>query len=358
MGQTRDETTQNLAERWCWAVARRDDARVARRLDRKPVVDDVYRLDEGAVLDDFCHFLQSLGVMALFEQACGAAIHREMVPFVQYVLLYGLKTRLGMERIKALPSLLFSDEARMQLVGFNAPQVRQGLCQRGATKRQGERAPGPMCPDTLAKNIVTWNWRDLEMVCNGAMRALATAGVLGAKVTGLADGTDLDTTEHDAGCGQVTRTVGIEEKRGNGHEIEVMVYGWKVLLLIEAVTKMPLAVTGGQIQEHEARWARAVVTQARMHLAGDARLAQVVFDQGCVDGTTLWGLDQPGLRLVVPAQQDMAVTADARAPAAAGEDLTVGRRVHTVRHGQGKKAWRARLETAVVGITGLTTDDP
>jgi hypothetical protein len=31
--------------------------------------------------------------------------------------------------------------------------------------------------------------------------------------------------------------------------------------------------------------------------------------------------------------------------------------VHTVRHGQGKTAWTERLETEVVGITGLTTYD-
>jgi hypothetical protein len=53
----------------------------------------------------------------------------------------------------------------------------------------------------------------------------------------------------------------------------------------------------------------------------------------------------------------MAVTADARAQAAAGEEVTVGRRVHRVRHGQGREAWTERLETEVVGITGLTTYD-
>jgi len=53
----------------------------------------------------------------------------------------------------------------------------------------------------------------------------------------------------------------------------------------------------------------------------------------------------------------MAVTEDARAQATAGEEMTVGRRVHTVRHGQGSPAGTERLETAVVGITGLTTDD-
>ena len=106
MPHTRDEITENLAERWCWQVARRDDARVARRLYRKQVVDGVYRLDAGAVLDDFFHFLQAFGVMALLEQLRGAAIDRVMVPFVQYVVLYGLKTLFGIERINALPALL------------------------------------------------------------------------------------------------------------------------------------------------------------------------------------------------------------------------------------------------------------
>jgi hypothetical protein len=35
----------------------------------------------------------------------------------------------------------------------------------------------------------------------------------------------------------------------------------------------------------------------------------------------------------------------------------VGRRAHTVRHGQGNTARTERLETEVVGITGLTTYD-
>ena len=191
----------------------------------------------------------------------------------------------------------------------------------------------------------------------GAIRALAKAGVFGPKVTGIADGTDLETTERYTGCGQVTRKVRIEDKRGQVHEIEVTVYGWKVLLLIDAATKIPLAVKVGKIHEHEALWTRALVTQARANLAGYTRLHKVVFDKGFLDGTDLWWLDQHGLTFVVPAKTNMAVTADARAQAAAGEGLTVGRRVHTVRHGQGKTASTERLETEVVGITGLTTYD-
>ena len=112
--------TQNLAERWCWEVARRDDGRTARRLYRKQPVDGVYQLDEGAVLGDFFHFLDQLGVLALLVDVRGAAIQREMLPFVQYVLLNSLQTLCGIERINALSALLFSDEALMQLVGCNA----------------------------------------------------------------------------------------------------------------------------------------------------------------------------------------------------------------------------------------------
>ena len=83
MGQTHGEISQNLAERLCWEVARRDDSRVARRLSRKQEVDGVYRLDEGAVLDEFFHFLQAIGVMALLEEVHGTAIQREMLPYVQ-----------------------------------------------------------------------------------------------------------------------------------------------------------------------------------------------------------------------------------------------------------------------------------
>jgi hypothetical protein len=223
MEQTRAAITQNLAERLCWQAARRDDARVARRLYRKQVVDGVYRLDEGALLDDFFHFMQELGVVDWLNDVQGTAVQRVMVPGMQYILLYGLKTLYGVESMNALPALLFSDEALMRLVGFNAHQVRHGVCQRGAAKRQQPRTEGPICPEPLANNIVKLNLRDLEALFNGVIRALAKTGVLAAKVTGIVDATDLETTAQYEGCGHVTRKRRITDKRGQVHEIEVTV---------------------------------------------------------------------------------------------------------------------------------------
>jgi DDE family transposase len=357
MEQTRAAMAQNLAERLCWQAARRDDSRVARRLYRKQVVEGVYRLDAGALLDDFFHFLHELGVVDWLNGVQGTAVQRVMVPCVQYVLLYGLKTLYGVESMNALPALLFSDEALMRLVGFNAQQVRQGVCQRGAATRRGPRTEGPICPDTLAENIVKLNLRDLEALFNGVIRALAKIGVLGVKVTGIVDATDLETTAQYEGCGHVTRKRKIADKRGKVHEIEVTVYGWKLIVLMDAATKMPLAGKVVPIQEHEVLSMRALVTQAQTNLAGHARLHKVVFDKGFLDGTDLWWLDQHDILFVVPAKANMAVTVDAQAQAAAGEGVTVGHRAHTVRHGHGQTASTERLETEVVGIVGLTTYD-
>jgi hypothetical protein len=83
MGQTREDVAQNLAERLCWQAARRDDSRVARRLYRQQVVDGVYRLDEGAVLDDFWYFLQELRVVNWLGDSEDTASQRERVPVVQ-----------------------------------------------------------------------------------------------------------------------------------------------------------------------------------------------------------------------------------------------------------------------------------
>ena len=61
MKQTQEEMNWSLAERLCSEVAHRDNTPVARRLYRKQVVDGMYRLDAGALLDDFLHFLEDVG---------------------------------------------------------------------------------------------------------------------------------------------------------------------------------------------------------------------------------------------------------------------------------------------------------
>jgi hypothetical protein len=347
MEHTREAITTNVAERLCWQVAQRDEVRVARRLDRKQVVDGVSPLDAGAWLDECFPFLAELEGLTWLQHARGQGVERELVPMVQDILRSGLKPVFGIERMKAVPALRFSDAASMHRVG-----------QRGAAKRPGPRPAGPIGPEALAHTRVKRDVRALEALCNGAIRALSKAGRCRAQVTGMVDGPDLETTAPDAGCGHVPRTRQLTDKHGQGREIEVTVSGGKVSVLIDAATKIPLAVKVGPIQAHAGLCLRALVTQARANLAGYARLSKGVVERGVRAGTDLWWLAHHGITFVVPANAALAVTADARALAAASDGITVGCRAHTVRHGQGREAWSERLETEVVGLAGLTTDDP
>ncbi len=64
----------------------------------------MYRLGEGALLDDFFHFLQELGVIDWLDDVQGTGVRRVMVPCVQYILLYGLRTLYGIVSMNALPA--------------------------------------------------------------------------------------------------------------------------------------------------------------------------------------------------------------------------------------------------------------
>ena len=71
--------------------------------------------------------------------------------------------------------------------------------------------------------IVKLNVWDLKGVFNSAIRSLAKAGIFGQRVTGIADGTDLVTTDGYRGGGQVTHTRCLEDQRGRMQDIEVTV---------------------------------------------------------------------------------------------------------------------------------------
>jgi hypothetical protein len=187
----------------------------------------MYRLEEGAILDECVPFVDEVGVLAPWQAWQGEDIQREMVDFCQSGMRYGMKTLVGMESMNALPALLFSDEAARRLAGCNAGQIRDGICRRGHTQRQGDTPPGPLGPETLTNTIVTLALAAMAAFLHWIGQELATPGLCTREVTGLLEGTDLETTGRYEGWGQVTRRRTITDKRGNVPAIEVTVYGWK-----------------------------------------------------------------------------------------------------------------------------------
>jgi len=132
-----------LGDRLRWQSAQRDDQQVAQALYRGAEVDALHELSEAGLLDGFFAFLEEVGVLGLFGELTLPGVQRVLVPVVQFVLLYLLKVLYGVPSMNALPALVFSNEAAMTLVGFNAAQIAQGLTQRGEAQRRHKRKQGP-----------------------------------------------------------------------------------------------------------------------------------------------------------------------------------------------------------------------
>jgi len=355
--QTRRGVRQIAVSRLDWRSARRDDHAVAAAIHAGAEIDALYNLDEGGLLDAFYHFLEQIGFLGLIADLTLPGVKRVLLPVMQFVLLYLLKTLYGIASMNALPPLLFSNVAVMTLIGFNAHHAHEGLTRRGDARRRLRPKRGPLSPQCLAQNICKLSVAQLAALFNGTVRLLVARGLLHGELTVALDGSKVLTPESypGRGCLSVTRTA-TEAKTKRRVTIVDTVFGWKVLVLIDVQTRLPLAMTVGQIQEYEGQWLVPLVRQAQENLGTAAHITTVVIDRGYLDGEDLWALNRLDLTFVIVSKDTMAVTADARSVAVAGTGY-VKERVEAIRHGHGRMATTEQRRTRLVGVEALTTYD-
>jgi hypothetical protein len=344
-----------VMERLSWQVAYRDDKRVAQGLYAGEEIEEMHELSEAGLLDEFFVFVKDIGMMKVLEQQELPGVQRVLVPTVQFVLLYLLKVLFGGQSMNELPRVLFSNLALMELIGFNARQVEEGLTKRGEAQRKTKQKQGPLSPQCLADNISKLSREQMERLFNQMVQCVVGWGLLDGERIAALDGSKLPTPETYEGCGKLkqTRSVKVKGQKERATE-EYYVYGWKVLVLIDVPTRLPLAMKVVKIQEYEGRWLVPLLAQAQENLGTRGHISTIVIDRGYLDGEDLWQVHRQGIIFVVVGKAHMAVTQDAQA-LAKGERARVRERV--VRHGHGKTATEERLRTELVGIAGLTTYD-
>jgi hypothetical protein len=350
-----DEKASAIQERLAWQVARRDDVRVAQALSAGEEIEEMHELSEAGLLDEFFAFLQESGMMAVLSQQELPGVQRVLIPTVQFVLLYLLKVLVGAESMNELPRVLFSNIALMELIGFNARQIEEGLTKRGDGQRKSKKKQGPLTPQCLADNICKLEREQMESLFNQMVQVLVGKGLLAGKRLVALDGSKLPTPATYEGAGKLkqTRSVKIKGQKERATQ-EYYVSGFKVLVLIDVPTRLPLAMKVVQIQEYEGRWLVPLLEQAQRNLGKRGHIETIVVDRGYLDGADLWQVHQQGVTFVVTSKAGMTVTADAQA-LAKGEPVKV--REQVVRHGHGKGAKEERLRTELVGIEALTSYD-
>jgi hypothetical protein len=344
-----------VQERLSWQVAWRDDRKVGQALYAGETIEEMHHLSDAGLLDEFFVFLKDLGMLEAFEQVSQSGVKRTLVPTVQFVLLYFLKVLLGGESMNELPRVLFSDLALMELVGFNAHQCENGLTKRGDASRTTKKKQGPITAQCLADNICKITQEEMERLFNSMVQVLARRGWFAGKLLVALDGSKVPTPESYEGCGKLKQTRKVKVK-GQKEPVteEYYVYGWKVLVLIEVQTRLPLAMKLVPIQDYEGKWLVPLLEQAQQNLGGHAQIGTIVIDRGYLDGEDLWRVHQKGVIFVICGKATMAVTQDAQG-LARNERAIVRERV--VRRGHGKSATDQRLRTELVGVEALTSYD-
>lgn len=350
--QTAEEVRRNLGEQLDWHFAERNDEAVAQALQRGEAVDAMYTLDEAGLLDGFFAFLQEASIMEHWSTFVIEGVRHMFLPAVYFLLLYGTRVLFGIESTNGLPSLLFSNVAVMSLIGFNAWQVTNGMTRRGAKQRRTVGEYTLMDPQTLADTICKASGQELERLFNGTIHGLAAFGVFMAEAMVAVDGTQVVTTRQFAGCGCLAVTKRKRTRQGTRVEVVELVFGWRLIALLDLVTLIPLAIKLVQIQAHEAPYLVELVQQAQANLEPYSRIRWLVVDRAYVDGSSLYQLHRMGITFVLIAKVDMVARATALALSA---EAPTYERVEVVRHGQGRAAWSEDRVTRVVPVSGIRT---
>src|SRR5579859_3907748 len=123
------------------------------------------------------------------------------------------------------------------------------------------------------------------------VQLLARFGLLSGPILAALDGSKLPTSERYEGCGKVkqTRKVKVKGQKEEATE-EYYVYGWKLLVLIEVQTRLPLAIKVVHIHDYEGKWLVPLLKQAQQNLGSAAQIEKIVIDRGYLDGADLWSV--------------------------------------------------------------------
>ena len=358
------QASQNIADRLAWHTAGRDQAGIARDLAEGKDIPEVYGLGEAGLFEEFFFFLDQFKISNLFAQLDPQCAERQSnVRFPAVMLIYLMRIVSGLSFFWHTHPVLLRSLALMRLVGFNGRETREGTSARGKqptadSSLDAQEGPteirGPFCAESIATYIAAISAAALEASFNGVIHILAAHSMFPKQVHALMDASEIESTQKCQGCGKVRKDKAPELRlrAGRIRKVAETVFGFKIWVVWDPQSKLPLAMRFSTIEVHDSRRAKEVVQQAMDNLKGYATITTLAFDRGFLNGPFLWWLDRCGVVFRVPAKTNMAVYTEALELAAGGIRQT---RERTRSQGYGKNKKAVTDFWDVVGITGLTT---
>jgi hypothetical protein len=356
-----EKASKKIADRLSWCTAHRDQTGIAKDLADGKDISEVYGLGEAGLFDEFFYFLDQFGIMDLFNKLDPKITTRTSnVKFPAVILIYLMRIVAGLSFFWHIHPVILRFQPLMRLVGFNGREIRDGTCNRGTYKTSSAKPSketeirGPICPDSIATSIQAIAAYALERLFNGVVTILAATSFFPKKIHALLDASEIQSTELCEGCGMVTKEKAPELRRRKGRIRKVLetVFGFKIWVLWDPNSRLPLAMRFATIEVSDINYAREVIEQAVTNLGNHANIASIAFDRGFMDGQLLWWLNSKGIIFYIPAKTNMNVYKDALSLVSTGIVQTRQRK-RTLGAGNNKKTVADHWE--VEGIEELTT---
>lgn len=352
---------KNIFDRLTWHTAQKDQAGIARELAEGKEVHEVYGLGEASLFDEFFNFLDELRFDEAFAKLKPMRKKRESpISFYKILLIYFMRIVAGLQFFYHIETVLLHSQPLMRLIGFNGRVIKKGSNQRGVhriknrDKEQGTDIRGPVCTEFVASRMTAITASALEKVFNKTISILAANSFFPRKIHALLDASDIESTEACDGRGKVSKEKAPELRRRQGRvkKIFVTVFGFKIWVVWDPHSKLPLAMRFATINVHDIDLAREVIEQAITNLGEYAQITSIAIDRGFMDGKLLHWLDSQGITFYIPAKRNQDVYQDALSLVKTGQYEI---RTESKFTGYGKNRQEFIDTWEVVGIEGLTT---
>ena len=376
----------HTAERLVWFTARKDQSGIAKSIADGNDLEEIYGLGDAEMFDEFFGFFDEFEITPLMEKMDPKTEKRgSNINFHAVALIYLMRIVCGLPFFWHIKTLVLQSQSLMRLVGFNGRQVRKGTSWRGRGKPKkdekaldsekddetedadeaeafsedqdkGDALPvrGPMCAQSIGKYVSAITAKALEKFFNGVIRILAANRFFPKYVHALLDASEIQTTDKCKGCGKVTKdkAPALRLRKGRIRKVAETVFGFKIWVVWDANSKLPLALRFATINVADIDLAQEVVAQAIENLGERSNLKTLAFDRGFIDGKFMWWLDRQGIVFQVPAKKNMTVYTDTLSLVGTGT-----RQVHTRNRYTGRgKTRKTVVDTwELEGIEGLTS---
>jgi hypothetical protein len=349
--------SETVFKRLSWATAHKDQKGIAKDLAQGKDISEVYGVGEAGLFDEFFYFLDQFHILDLFFKLDPKAFKRQSnVCFSAVILIYLMRVVAGLSFFWHTHPVILRSQPLMRLVGFNGREVKDGTSKRGAKKAaEPTEIRGPICPDSIATYIQAISAQALETLINKVVAILAKHHFFPKKIHALLDASEIESTERCQGCGKVTKEKPPELRlrKGRIRKVVETVFGFKLWLLWDPTSRLPLAVRFDTIEVSDVAYTQQLITQAVSNLGDHAQIVSIAMDRGFLDGRDLWWLhDQMNILFYIPAKTSLAVYKDVLSLIGTG---VVQTRQRKRTKGAGKNKQTITDFWKVEGIQGLTS---